>query len=260
MSETSCCPSDSVPYLAAEYAAKGTVKDLGAVEIYVAPVLGKPTAGILMMPDVWGWNGGRVRAIADSLAEQGYIVAVGKLLTPAFDGGTDGDALSPTSSFNMQWIKQFPYPTVQKPKVDAILAYLKEAGAAKIGVMGFCYGGHPACWAASEDPAIACGVVLHPSIMLETFAFGGKTEDLMQGVKCPFLLCPAGNDLDKFGEDRPYSAALKASAKGSECAWRPYPEMSHGWSCRGELSDPKVARDVDLVMKDSIAYFGKYLA
>ena len=35
--------------------------------------------------------------------------------------------------------------------------------------------------------------------------------------------------------------------------------MSHGWSCRGDLSDEKVKRDVEAVMKDAIGYFDKYL-
>ena len=66
-----CCPVGSLPYLAATYAAKGEVVKLDAVELYHAPVSGQPKAGILICPDVWGWNGGRVRAIADGLAEQG---------------------------------------------------------------------------------------------------------------------------------------------------------------------------------------------
>ena len=66
-----------------------------------APVSGMPSAALLLCPDVWGWNGGRMRAIADSLAKEGYAVAVPKLLTPASNGGTDGDALSPTCEFSM---------------------------------------------------------------------------------------------------------------------------------------------------------------
>jgi hypothetical protein len=42
-----------------------------------------------------------------------------------------------------------------------------------------------------------------------------------------------------------FGAALKASAQGGECAWSAYPDMSHGWSCRGDLSDEKVRRDVE---------------
>lgn len=212
-----------------------------------------------MAPDVWGWNGGRVRAIADALADQGYLVVVGKFLaTPPKDGGTDGDALAPTASFDPEWVSNFSWPK-QKGKVHSAIGYLKEKGCKKIGVMGFCYGGHPACWASAEDADVKCGVVFHPSMQLEEKIFGGSTAELLTKVQCPFLLAPAGNDLPLWAEDGELGAALKASATGSGCVWKPFPEMSHGWSCRGDLSDEKVKRDVDLCMKEAIAYLEKYL-
>ena len=211
------------------------------------------------MRQVWGWNGGRVRAIADGLAEQGYKVAVGKFLaTPALDGGTDGDALPPDGAFSMDWIKNFPWEK-QQPKVEAALGFLKAEGCTKIGVMGFCYGGHPACWASTTDPSVVCGVVCHPSMQLEGFAFGGDTVALLKSVQCPFLLAPAGNDLPMWSDSGDFGEALKASAKGAECVWSTYADMSHGWSCRGDLSDEKVKRDVEAVMKDAIGFFAKYV-
>ena len=74
-----------------------------------------------------------------------------------------------------------------------------------------------------------------------------------------FLLAPAGNDMQLWAEDTTQSAALKASARGAECVWRPYPEMSHGWSCRGDLSDPVVAEAVERVMTATIGFFAKHL-
>ena len=37
---------------------------------------------ILLVPDIWGWDSGRVRNIADHLAEAGYLVVVPKILQP----------------------------------------------------------------------------------------------------------------------------------------------------------------------------------
>jgi len=256
----SCCPAGSLPYLAAEHQAKGKVVSLDAVELYQAPVEGTPTSGILIFPDVWGWNGGRVRAIADGLAEQGYNVIVAKMLsTPALDGGTDGDALPPDGQFSMDWIKNFPWEK-QQPKVVAALGHLKAAGCAKIGVMGFCYGGHPSCWASTIEPAVTCGVVCHPSMQLEGFAFGGDTAALLKSVKCPFLLAPAGNDLPMWSPQGDFSTALRASERGADCVFKEYPDMTHGWSCRGDVSDEKVKRDVDDVMKEAIGFYAKHLA
>jgi len=199
-----------------------------------------------------------VRAIADAFAAS-YMVVIPKYLNPVFEGGTDGDAMSPKSEFNMDWIKQFPWK-VQKPKMDAAIKLCKGNGITKIGVFGFCYGGHPACWASSENQdLISCGVVAHPSIQLETYAFGGNMAELVKSVKCPFLIAPAGNDLPLFAEEGEFGSALKASAKGAECVWKSYPDMSHGWTCRGDLADEKVKRDVEAVMKDASEFFKKYL-
>lgn len=254
-----CCPVGSLPYLASDYAAKGSVVDVGGAEVYLAPAPEGAKSGILMCPDVWGWNGGRVRAVADGLAEQGYMVIVGKFLVTPGMPGTDGDALPPDGQFDMDWIKTFPWET-QKPKVDACLKYLAANGIDKMGVMGFCYGGHLSCWASKDLPfPIACGVVCHPSMQLEQFAFGGDLPALLSGIKAPFLFAPAGNDLTTWGEETPNGALLKQSACGADCVWKPYPDMSHGWSCRGDLSDEKVKRDVDLVLKDAISFFAKYL-
>ena len=75
-------------------------------------------------------------------------------------------------------------------------------------------------------------------------AADGDTAALLKSVRCPFLLAPAGNDLPMWSDSGDFGDALKASAKGGECAWSAYPDMSHGWSCRGDLSDEKVKRDV----------------
>jgi len=253
-----CCPVGSLPYLQATYEATGTVVSEGDYEFYINKGTESPTSAIILCPDIWGWNGGRIRAIADHFAGS-YMVVIPKLLTPVFEGGTDGDAMSPTSEFNMDWIKQFSWKT-QKPKLDAAIALCKAKGITKIGMFGFCYGGHPACWASAENPElIACGVVFHPSMQLETFAFGGSMPELMKSIQCPFLFAPAGNDLPLFAEQGEFGDSVKASAKGAECVWRTFPDMVHGWTCRGDLSDTAVARDVEAALTEAANFVAKYL-
>mmetsp|Transcript_20785 Transcript_20785/g.37861 ORF Transcript_20785/g.37861 Transcript_20785/m.37861 type:complete len:256 (+) Transcript_20785:63-830(+) len=253
-----CCPPGSLPYLEATYEGKGEIAKEGDTEMYVAPVTGTPTSAIVMCPDIWGWNGGRVRAVADSFASMGYLVVVGKFLTPVREGGTDGDAMSPTSEFDMDWIKQFPW-SVQKPKLDAVLGFVRSKGATKIAVFGFCYGGHPCCWASQENADVVCGVIFHPSIQLEQYAYGGDFMGLVKSVKAPFLICPAGNDVPMYAEESDFAMNLKESAKGSECVITVYPDMTHGFTCRGDVKEEKVARDVDAVFKQAAEFIGKYL-
>jgi len=231
----------------------------GDVEVYQAQVKGSPSAAVIVCPDVWGWNGGRTRAIADSLSDAGYVVVVPKLLSPPKDGGTDGDALAPTAAFDMEWIMQFPWE-VQKPKLAAVVEHLKQQGISKVGMLGFCYGGHPAMWASAEWPdVVSCGIVCHPSIQLEG-AFGGDFAALVKSAKAPFLIAPAGGDLPMYAPDgSEFATALAASAKGAECVIKPYPDMAHGWMTRGDVSDEAVARDVELMMEDIFSFLAKYL-
>jgi dienelactone hydrolase len=133
-------------------------------------------------------------------------------------------------------------------------------GATTIGVMGFCYGGHPCCWASAENEDVVAGVVLHPSMQLEQFAFGGDCAALLQSVKCPFFLGPAGNDLPTWGDGGDFVNALKASAKGADFVYSLYPEMTHGWSVRGDVEDAAVKRDVEKVMGEAKAFFAKHMA
>ena len=57
-----------------------TGEGAGLVEFYevVPSVIVAPTSAVIVVGDVWGWNGGRIRAIADTLAGDGYAVVVPK--------------------------------------------------------------------------------------------------------------------------------------------------------------------------------------
>ena len=149
--------------------------------------------------------------------------------------------------------------SVQQAKVAAALAHCKTKAGPKVGVLGFCYGGHPACYASATDADVKVGVVFHPSMQLETFAFGGDTAKLMAQVGCPFLICPAGDDFKFWAEDSDFSKALKTSKAGSACVWKPFPDMKHGWSCRGDLGDAAVKRDVELALNEAKAFLAAHL-
>jgi dienelactone hydrolase len=126
---------------------------------------------------VYGWNGGRIRAIADDYAAAGYLVIIPQLLQPAFEGGTDGDGLPPgrgyRSAHNLcfiscplyyihiyciniyiytdfsfatqgasfgPYISQVKFDTVLLPKIELAIAIGQERGAARFGFLGFCWG------------------------------------------------------------------------------------------------------------------------
>jgi dienelactone hydrolase len=91
----SCCPPNAHKYLAPDYKFVGRTDTLpDGVEFYRTGDPSKTKKALLIIPDIFGWNGGRTRNVADYFAEIGYYTVIPKLLIPAVDGGTDGDGKS----------------------------------------------------------------------------------------------------------------------------------------------------------------------
>ena len=85
MSTVSCCPPNSHAYLLSTYVPVGSCHTFPLGTEYYK--VGTPNKNaILIIPDVFGWNGCRIRNIADQLAEGGYYVVIPKLLIPNFEG------------------------------------------------------------------------------------------------------------------------------------------------------------------------------
>lgn len=89
--QMSCCPPNSHKFLAHEYTEIGTCAQFANGTEYYHVGSAASKKAILIIPDIWGWHGGRIRNIADQFAEAGYYAIVPKILLPALEGGTDGD-------------------------------------------------------------------------------------------------------------------------------------------------------------------------
>jgi dienelactone hydrolase len=156
--------------------------------------VGTPIAGgtaVLICPDIWGWNSGRTRRFADLLVNDVGIsyVVIPKLLSPPFEGGTDGDALPPgfdliaRGSEAWPWLRDFKYETCLHPRLIALVDHLKNnLGISKIGGMGVCYGGWVIAHLTMHCPDISCCVIPHPSIHVEDSLHQGKSIEIVQKV------------------------------------------------------------------------------
>eukprot|EP00440_Ansanella_granifera_P002574 gb/GFBE01002799.1/.p1 GENE.gb/GFBE01002799.1/~~gb/GFBE01002799.1/.p1 ORF type:complete len:100 (+),score=8.69 gb/GFBE01002799.1/:1-300(+) len=80
----SCCPPGAEPYLAADHLDRGTVGEVEGVGYYK---VGQGSIGLLLLPDIWGWNGGRTRAIADELSLKGGLAVWIPKLLESYEGG-----------------------------------------------------------------------------------------------------------------------------------------------------------------------------
>lgn len=249
----SCCPAECAPYLASDYNHKGAVEILGGgvVDIYAAGVLYE--RGLIIIPDIWGWNGGRTRNIADFYADRGYCVVVPKILVPAMGEGTDGDACppeyKPDATF-MPFMQTFSWDGSFKPKIAACIEHLVSKGCKKIGMIGFCFGGWVVCRTIADKDigsVIVGGCSPHPSIQLEQFAWGGDVAALCAAVDKPVLFLPAGGDSPDYDKGGKWLPPLGESVR--------YPDQVHGWVPRGDLGDAACAAAV----KSALEQMGEFL-
>mmetsp|Transcript_6284 Transcript_6284/g.17512 ORF Transcript_6284/g.17512 Transcript_6284/m.17512 type:complete len:245 (-) Transcript_6284:104-838(-) len=241
-----CCPPNSWPALKTSeaYTRKGEVQKIGELDIYV---VGEGKKGILILPDIFGWSakGGRFFGIADTLADKGYFVVVSD---PFYGDTADG------KPDIVEWIKTFPYEDKIGRDIEECVKFLETNGCEAIGFAGFCWGMWAGCRAASLGVPFKCGVGAHPSTRLEG-VFGGSEQDMMEKVKCPILLMPAGNDPDNLKDGGSIAQAMVVNGGATIT----FADMTHGWVCRGDLSDAMVRRDVEAAIAHMVEFFGKNL-
>eukprot|EP00992_Anisonema_acinus_P006595 TRINITY_DN210_c0_g1_i2.p1 TRINITY_DN210_c0_g1~~TRINITY_DN210_c0_g1_i2.p1 ORF type:complete len:256 (+),score=26.97 TRINITY_DN210_c0_g1_i2:53-820(+) len=253
-----CCPPGSEPGLAPSHEDAGNVVDVEGVSCYV---VGSGSSTVIIGPDVWGWNGGRVRQVADSLAATGVRVVIPKLLDP-FEGGTDGDALPPDFDLAARigefvpWVKQVSPWEVIRAKMEKVLNYVKDAQ--KLAYLGFCYGGWLAFKCATLEPKPVAIAIPHPSCHLENFVFGEDIPAMVAGVACPVLFLPAGNDPPTYAPGGEIFDLLKS--KFPDTTSQAFPEVNHGWTLRGDLTNETVARDAKEALRLAFEFIQKYLA
>ncbi len=256
----SCCPPNSLGYLENNYSSKGSETKFGTTDVFVSGDFSSKNV-VLMIPDVYGWNGGRMRAIADYFGDAGYLAVVPKLLQPAFNTA-DGDADGLPGNFD--WATQggdfgtymltLPWEGSLKPRIESILTHIKSLGDKSIVMTGCCWGGLVLAWAAGEfQDTIKAGVIFHPSLSLEERIFGRNPAKVAEKIKCPILLMPAGNDPDIYRTGGDVLEALKSN--NSKSNFIDFPSMQHGWVPRGDISDPDTKEAVQKALSESFNFF-----
>jgi len=262
----SCCPPNAEKFLASNYVPTGAKHTLpNGYEFYEVGNADSKKA-VIMIPDIWGWDSGRSRNVADLLSEQyGYFVVIPKLLQPAFEGGTDGDALPPDFSPQARWPEFKEYLTtiswegVLKPRLAAVVQYLiQEKGIEKMALSGYCWGGWVCALALQDTEQLSdkflCAVVPHPSIQLETMVLGKDTAALLAKCTRPMLWMPTKGDPEQYHNNGEWFIALKAKHPTSECN-EDYLEYNHGFLPRADtVANPEMLP----VVQSAIDVMGKY--
>lgn len=99
---------------------------------------------------------------------------------------------------------------------------------------------------------IKVGGACHPSLGIGPLLFGESVASQAEAVKCPIVLCPAGNDPADVKEGGLVEAELKK--RGVDIKIRAFPEMRHGWVPRGDAKDAAIARGVQEALQEVSAF------
>lgn len=224
---------------------------------------------IVLIPDIWGWHGGRTRQLADHWATELNCLAIVPKIQPAFEGGTDDDGLPP--NFDMKtrggdfkaWACSpgMNFNSSLQPKLQALHDHLtNDLKVDKLALVGFCWG----YWCVAKFcgiPSLAVNVVAtcgpHPSVHLEDAFFGGSSASVMEKVNVPSLLLPTSNDPNSYRTDGDMLNALKSN--GNEVStFTDYPAVVHGFLARGDDTDPVVKENIQKAQQEIADWIKKY--
>ena len=121
----------------------------GQIPAYLARPSGNPTAAIIVIPEIFGVNGG-IRAKCDDWAAKGYLAASPDI----FWRFAPGVELNPDVEAELQeafgYFGQFD-ADLGVQDIEALIHWIRrEAGVPKVGLVGFCLGGRMAYLAAAR--------------------------------------------------------------------------------------------------------------
>ena len=121
----------------------------GAIPAYCARPQSAPKAAIIVIPEIFGVNDG-IRAKCDSWAAKGYLAVAPDI----FWRFAPGVQLDPDIEAELQeafgYFQQYD-PDLGIQDIEALIHWIRrEAGVAKVGLVGFCLGGRMAYMAATR--------------------------------------------------------------------------------------------------------------
>lgn len=209
--------------------------ELGA---YVALPEGKPTAGLVVVQEIFGVND-HIRRVADGYARDGFLALAPAMFDRIERGvelGYEGDDLVLARSFTprLDWEKAIL-------DVEAAIKYAVARTSKRVGVIGYCFGGSIAYIAAARlNPAAAVGY------------YGGKILNYAdERPKCPVML--------HFGRQDAH-----IPVEGVEQFARKHPEIEihlydagHGFNC--EARSAYHAESARIARQRSLDFLKKHL-
>jgi len=245
-------------------APEGTEVTLASLPSYV---VGNESASkiIVFGHDIFGWKFMNTRLLADIYAARGFRVFIPDL----FDGYeipqwtlSARDPVNEKPSLFQRLIARptslsimipFVIRNSSKAQTDKLTKYIEQLRvdhpSAKIGFVGFCWGGRYAITLNSKFDAT---VAAHPSLV--------KYPDELDGVSKPISFALAETD-HNYGAARGKDSEERLKAKGLvDVEVVIYKGVQHGWTIRGDMEDETKRTARDKAVEQTVQWFDKHLA
>ena len=233
-----CCKGNPV----SGYVSKGKETTLGDMKVYVTGPEKDAKIAIIVSYDIFGFEMGGTRRVCDNLADSLKAVVV---FGDYFRGKPwDESNFPPKEGFEsfLGWAKSFTDEFLLN-EFTTLTEHIKKekTTVTKIGLLGFCFGGHPTFLAAKTgnyDAAVTC----HGAFIEES-----EGADL----KCPVLMIDAGDDPKRpqIQED------VGKKDFGPKCQFHRFEDMKHGWVNRGDVNDSAVKPRMDEAFALIVKFF-----
>ena len=204
-----------------------TAADGFRLSAYRADPQGVPRGALVVAQEIFGVNS-HIRSVCDGYAADGYVT-IAPALFDRYERGVDIGYTPPDVARGRE-LKALA-------KADAALRDVTAArdavaGAGKVGILGYCWGGYIAWIAAARVPGFACAVPYYG---------GGMTDAITEQPKCPVMA--------HFGERDsmiPVTGVKALAAAHPSAQVFIYP-ADHGFNCdqRGthDAASARVARE-----------------
>jgi carboxymethylenebutenolidase len=190
---------------------QGTAADGHGFSMYRADPAGDARGGLVIVQEIFGVNS-HIRAVCDDYAAQGYVAVAPALFDRVERGvelGYQGDDVSRGRAIREK-------VSLEQALADVEAAAKDVAGAGRIGVVGYCWGGTVAWVAATRSRTFAAAV---------SYYGGGVPELAEEQPNCPVQL--------HFGEQDqaiPLEGVDRLKAAHPELPVYLYP-AGHGFNC-----------------------------
>ena len=214
-----------------------TAADGFRLSAYRADPEGAPRGALVVAQEIFGVNS-HIRSVCDGYAADGYV-AIAPALFDRYERGVD-IGYTPTDITRGRELKALA--KADAALLDVAAARDEVAGAGKVGILGYCWGGYIAWIAAARVAGFACAVPYYG---------GGMTDAIAEQPKCPVMA--------HFGERDsmiPVSGVKALAAAHPSAQVFIYP-ADHGFNCDQRGSHD--AASAELARERTLAFLRQHI-